>query len=482
MKNCSNRRRLLCLGGTFLLVMVTSSGSHSEAAPTSPRLRKQKRRNAVEVDGTEEGFHQATVVQHRGIGHAFQEGPRRPPPGPNSDAFSGRSYTYYYEYPYGNNHGGYYGSPYGDPYGNPYANPYGNTYGNPYGNTYGNTNGNPYGNPYGNSGYYGDSTISPSGDTTNGSSGDEDGYGTGNNGNDGADNIYGDSESETSGPILGVTEEPTMSPTIVTELPTMNPTIVTEEPTTNPTIVTEEPTMNPTIVTEDPTMTPTILTEGPTFSPIIVTPDPTVGVTPDPTITLEIEEPTSGPTGEENSAVLTYQNVAGICGGPLNGIGCANEDPEDPPAGNPNDIVNCYDTAMFGVSVPFSLTAVRVWIGDSTVLTPDLQVNVWAGDDGSGGPVENRLLYSEEQFGYTFGENTFELNMGRMIFQRNFCVGVTARSTNAGLRIMFDEGGFGESSFLRSPECGIENFISLFEAGLENDFCIEALVSFPSTF
>jgi len=426
MKNCSNHRRLLGLGGTLLIVI--SGSSQSEAAPSSPRLRRQKRRNAIAVGGVDESIHQAKAVQYQNIADALEEEANEATFAKDSPAVDGRnthgrtSYNYYYTNPYGNdwnNYGGTYGGSYGDPYGGSY--------------------GNPYGNPFPSDRYYQNVPVS--------------GYGT-----------------ETSDPSSGYGS--TVPPSYGTS--SDYGASVTEGPTMNPTILTEGPTMNPTILTEAPTMSPTIVTDGPTFGPTIVTEDPT----PTPTT----EEPTNNPTGDENSVVFTYQSVAGICSGPPNGIGCANEDPEDPPAGNPNDIVNCYDAEQFGVSVPFSLNAVRVWIGDSAVLTPDLQVNVWVGDEGSGGPVEERLLYSEEQFGYTFGENTFELGMGRMIFQRNFCVGVTARSSNAGLRIMFDEGGFGESSYLRSPECGINNFISLFEAGLENDFCIEALVSFPSTF
>ena len=288
---------------------------------------------------------------------------------------------------------------------------------------------------------------------------------------------------ETNAPI--VAEIPTVAPsksygtstgpTIVNEVPTQIPTIGTEVPTKGPTItptiVTEVPTFTPTILTEEPSLGPTIVTEGPTFTPTIVTDDPTAG----PTTIVPTD--TGRPTLDPNAFILSLQEVPGICGGPVNGIGCANENPEDDPAGNPNDIVNCYNAEIAGVETPFSLNAIRVWIGDSTVLTPDLQVNVWVGNVNGTGPISNRLLYSEERFGYTFGENTFELNMGRLIFQANFCVGVTARSSNAGLRVMTDISGDGDSSYLRSPECGLENFTSLLDAGLQNDFCIEALVS-----
>jgi hypothetical protein len=180
---------------------------------------------------------------------------------------------------------------------------------------------------------------------------------------------------------------------------------------------------------------------------------------------------------DPDQIILTYQEVTGVCSGTVNGIGCANEDPNDDPRGNPNDIVNCFDATSFGIGFPFSLDAVRVWIGDSTELTPDLQVNVWVGDLVNEGPIANRLLYSQEVFGYVFGENTFDLDMGNLIYHPDFCVGVTSRSSNAGLRIRTDSKGTGSASYLRSPECGINEFTSLSSAGLKKHFCIEALVS-----
>ena len=66
-----------------------------------------------------------------------------------------------------------------------------------------------------------------------------------------------------------------------------------------------------------------------------------------------------------------------------------------------------------------------------------------------------------------------------MIFSADFCVGVTARSTNAGLRIGTDDGGNGESSFLRSPACGVTDFLSFLDlfAVSTDGFCIEAIVT-----
>ena len=238
-----------------------------------------------------------------------------------------------------------------------------------------------------------------------------------------------------------------------TKMPPATPAPSVGVPTISPTFnPTSSPTFTPTIITEDPTFTPTIITEEPSATPTAATPSPTLG--PD-------------------TVIFSLQDTAGVCNGA--GIGCSS-DPGDSPAGNPNDIVNCFNAADFGVSVPFSLTAVRVWIGDSPVLTPDLQVNVWMGFSDGSGP--DRLLYSEEQFGYTFGENNFQLRMARMIMSANFCVGVTARSTNAGLRIATDDGGTGDSSFLRSPACGVNEFLSLLDLfqNSPDGFCIEAVV------
>ena len=175
---------------------------------------------------------------------------------------------------------------------------------------------------------------------------------------------------------------------------------------------------------------------------------------------------------------MTYQEVVGTCNGPANGIGCSTEDPNnDAPSGNPNDIVNCFNVTNFGVSVPFRLDFVRFWIGDSATLVPDLQLNIWVGNTEVG-PIANRLIYSEELFGFTVGENLFDVRMGARIRQSDVCIGITSRSTNAGLRVQAETPGLGENSFLRSPECGIVDFTSLSDLNLNLDFCIEALVSF----
>mmetsp|Transcript_18283 Transcript_18283/g.42080 ORF Transcript_18283/g.42080 Transcript_18283/m.42080 type:complete len:396 (-) Transcript_18283:1629-2816(-) len=181
---------------------------------------------------------------------------------------------------------------------------------------------------------------------------------------------------------------------------------------------------------------------------------------------------------ESNSVVLTYLKAVGICGGPGPGVGCADEQPNaEDPKGNPNDIVNCYDVSAFGVEIPFSLDSIRFWIGDSTAVPPDLQLNVWVGTPG-GGPISSRLLYSQPLLGHTLGKNSFDIDFGALVRQSNICVGVTSLSVDAGLRIQTDPGGAGEASYIRSPACLVDEFTSLFNAGLKNDFCIEVLVSF----
>mmetsp|Transcript_1006 Transcript_1006/g.2322 ORF Transcript_1006/g.2322 Transcript_1006/m.2322 type:complete len:441 (-) Transcript_1006:163-1485(-) len=235
----------------------------------------------------------------------------------------------------------------------------------------------------------------------------------------------------------------------------------------------EAATFNP--WTESPTtkIPPTMLpTTG--ISPIPITDSPSIFI-------LASDAPSTSPT--PNLSILTYQDVRGICSGSTNGIGCASEDPNEQLSGNPNEIVNCYNVTEFDIGIPFQIDAVRVWIGDSSPPPPDLQLNVFAGTKENG-PTNDIILYSQQLFGYTAGENTFAISMDVMIFQTNFCVGVTSRSTNSGLRIQTDGSGEdNEASYLRSPECGIVNFMSLTNVGLvENAFCIEALVSFGEDF
>ena len=181
---------------------------------------------------------------------------------------------------------------------------------------------------------------------------------------------------------------------------------------------------------------------------------------------------------KDTSVILTYQNSAGICGDPGPGVGCANEQPNaENPKGNPNDIVNCYDVTEFGVEIPFGFDSIRFWIGDSTAVPPDLQLKIWVRTPG-GGPISSRLLYSQPLLGHTLGENIFDIDYGALVRQSNICIGVTSTSVDAGLRIQTDPGGVGEASYIRSPACSVDDFTSLFDAGLKNNFCIEALVSF----
>eukprot|EP00534_Pseudo-nitzschia_fraudulenta_P005401 CAMPEP_0201190818 /NCGR_PEP_ID=MMETSP0851-20130426/140996_1 /ASSEMBLY_ACC=CAM_ASM_000631 /TAXON_ID=183588 /ORGANISM="Pseudo-nitzschia fraudulenta, Strain WWA7" /LENGTH=225 /DNA_ID=CAMNT_0047476863 /DNA_START=128 /DNA_END=805 /DNA_ORIENTATION=- len=179
-----------------------------------------------------------------------------------------------------------------------------------------------------------------------------------------------------------------------------------------------------------------------------------------------------------DSVVLTFQSIPGVCRGPTNGIGCAS-DPSDGLSGNPNHLANCFDVAEFGVTVPFELDAIRFWIGDSSPPPPDLQLNIWPGSPLFG-PISNVMLYSQELSGYVPGENIFETDMDVIIFQNSFCIGLTSQTLDAGLRIQTDDSGqmmVDGGSYLRSPTCGVPEFISLEEAGLTNDFCIEALVT-----
>jgi len=262
----------------------------------------------------------------------------------------------------------------------------------------------------------------------------------------------------TAAPSITNTTSSTVAPSVEV-LPSGGPT--SGSPTTKPD--TTVPTTGPGTIT--PTSKPA--TTAPTTSPDTITP------TTKPVTT------TTAPTTSE-ATVLTLQDIAGVCSGPVNGIGCASIDPNTNMAGgNPNDIVNCFDVNEFDITIPFFLDTVRFWIGDSNVAVPtSLGMKVFAGTVADG-PMEGVVLYSQDiTTGYAAGENSADLDMDLMIFQDQFCVGISSTATDSGLRIQTDTTGrMDEASYLKSPACGIEKFQSLSDAGLMDDFCIEALVS-----
>lgn len=178
------------------------------------------------------------------------------------------------------------------------------------------------------------------------------------------------------------------------------------------------------------------------------------------------------------SAVLTFQEIPGVCNGPVNGVGCASVDPDtNEPGGNPNAIVNCFNINEFEVTIPLQLESIRFWIGESAALPPDLRINVYAGTQANG-PMDNIILYSEELSGYVLGENLVDLDTPLLVFQEQFCVGVASIAPDGGLRIKTDVSGeMDDGSYLKASACGINEFQSLNDVGLMNDFCIEAFVS-----
>eukprot|EP00536_Pseudo-nitzschia_multiseries_P011233 jgi/Psemu1/28270/gm1.28270_g len=273
-------------------------------------------------------------------------------------------------------------------------------------------------------------------------------------------------------PTRGVTLSPepraTLSPEPqITNIPVTQAPSPTTSPTTSPTI---SPTISPNISpTRPPTFNPTAFipfTNAPsTRNP--VTQAPQISTTNDPNIEVPISD-----------IVLSYQENIAFCSGPPTGIGCASEDPNEQLSGNPNDLINCYNAEEFGVESPFQVNAVRFWIGDSSPPPPDMLVNIFSGSKELGPTNDGILLYSQQIFGYKTGENIVTLTRDLMLFQLSFCVGVTSRSPDGGLRIQTDdEGETDGGSYLRSPECGINVFTSLIDAGLPQDFCIEVLVT-----
>jgi hypothetical protein len=147
--------------------------------------------------------------------------------------------------------------------------------------------------------------------------------------------------------------------------------------------------------------------------------------------------------------------------------------------GNPNDVVNCFDVSTVGLGAPFQLTAVRFWMGDSTLPPADLSIQVWEGSVATG-PSETNI-YSQELVGFVSGENTAAVTTTLLIFDQQFCVGVKSASMTDGLRMQTDGGATDSASYLKSPRCGLPEFKSLNEIAGPGDFCIEAFVTAPSS-
>jgi hypothetical protein len=171
---------------------------------------------------------------------------------------------------------------------------------------------------------------------------------------------------------------------------------------------------------------------------------------------------------------LSLQDTQGICNGPANGVGCASET-DEMKGGNPNDIVNCFNVESVGLSAPFRLSAIRFWIGDSSGAPSDLKLRVWEGTV-SGGPSMN-VLHTQDLVGFAVGENNAVVNSDVLIFETEFCVGVTSTSMDDGLRIQTDSGQVNSASWLMSPRCGLPEFQTLAGIGVVGDFCIEAMVT-----
>jgi hypothetical protein len=144
-------------------------------------------------------------------------------------------------------------------------------------------------------------------------------------------------------------------------------------------------------------------------------------------------------------------------------------------AGNPNDIVNCFDVKDIGGQAPFSLNAVRFWIGTSIDLPADLSIRVWSSVSGSPGTQ----LREQSLTGYTKGLNRFDLSTPLEITSDEFCVGLFSIDPTGGLRIQNEEtaAAGGLASFVLAPQCGVMVFTPLQTLTLIGSLCIEAFVS-----
>jgi hypothetical protein len=259
----------------------------------------------------------------------------------------------------------------------------------------------------------------------------------------------------------------------------------TPAPSPSPTILADDPSLSP---SGQPSLTPSGQpsvapsgqpTPAPTDQPSLApTGQPTPETSDPPTIAPIMQPLTDAPSAAPTprfdfSGILSLQASFGVCAvNSTNGIGCART--SSGAAGNPNDIVNCFDVKALGGSAPFSLDAVRFWIGTSVALPADLLVRAWTSVDGRPGTV----LHEQALVGFLPGMNMFNLTNPPEIQSDTFCVGVASEDTSSGLRIQneADLGG-GFQSFILSPRCGVDEFQTLSNLTFSGSFCIEAFVS-----
>ena len=280
-----------------------------------------------------------------------------------------------------------------------------------------------------------------------------------------------------SSPTSISSEQPTASPSpssIPSSQPTPGPT---PAPTVQPTVTTtDSPTVSP---VPDVSTTPTLTPIAPTTAPIVPTSSPVEEQSAVPTAFPVA--PTASPVAPTPPPVTTFlgilslQDSVGVCSvTSTNGIGCSVTS-DGGMAGNPNDLVNCFDVTDIGGSAPFSLDTVRFWIGTSNDLPPDLRVRIWSSVDGS----PDALLQEEAIPQFTSGVNTFDLGTPAVIESNEFCVGVSSQDPMGGLRIQNEDPSAtgGLSSFVLSPQCGVTEFTTLQTLTLRGSLCIEAFIS-----
>ena len=203
------------------------------------------------------------------------------------------------------------------------------------------------------------------------------------------------------------------------------------------------------------------------------------------------------PTAAEqpNFGWLSLQDETGICrSNNSSEVGCAEFDGR---IGNPNYALNCYDvqdmiykgTATGDLAIvpllQIDIRMVRFWLGNTSLLPPDLKIQIWngtvmdgpiAGSDGAG----IAPLWTKEVTNYTFGVNVVEIVPSYQIQDNyEFCIGLLSETIDGGLKVMAEPSGNGMSSYVAAPACtGINDFgfLSLPDVNQYADLCIEAMV------
>ena len=181
-------------------------------------------------------------------------------------------------------------------------------------------------------------------------------------------------------------------------------------------------------------------------------------------------------TGCTNNQFL--QNDNSICS---EAIGCSDTGGAGT-SGNPNEIVECYSSAM---TAPLELTQVYYDIVDDIANPgnpppPDelfVEIYTWSGAGAPGTLVDTYTLTGAE---LNRGPHLVNLSPPLQITTSDFCIGINGYDLADGYRLMKSTTtSVSNVSYIRAPDCGATVFTSTAAIGFPGNWCIRGTVEKP---